>query len=36
MDSNAVPVTHELLGRMFGIRRASVTAAISEMGASER
>jgi CRP-like cAMP-binding protein len=34
LDSNTMPVTHELLGRMLGIRRASVTVVINEMEAN--
>jgi CRP-like cAMP-binding protein len=33
LDGNVVPVTHELLSRMLGIRRASVTVTISEIEA---
>jgi CRP-like cAMP-binding protein len=33
LDGTAIPVTHDLLGRMLGIRRAGVTVVISEMEA---
>jgi hypothetical protein len=34
LEGNAIPVTHELPGRMLGVRRASVTVAIGEMAAT--